>query len=87
MIRATPSWRPLAALAGFVLVPALGLTAATAVAAPSGEHIDLYQDGVAVTTGPDGGPAVLRLAPGVGATYLEGSRVSGCLRWSLLSLS
>ncbi len=75
MIRATPSWRPLAALAGFVLVPALGLTAATAVAAPSGEHIDLYQDGVAVTTGPDGGPAVLRLAPGVGATYLEGSRV------------
>ncbi|WP_082774526.1 hypothetical protein [Cellulosimicrobium funkei] len=75
VIRATPSWRPLAALAGFVLVPALGLTAATAVAAPSGEHIDLYQDGVAVTTGPDGGPAVLRLAPGVGATYLEGSRV------------
>ncbi|MFH6690368.1 hypothetical protein QVL82_16275, partial [Cellulosimicrobium funkei] len=75
MIRATPSWRPLAALAGFVLVPALGLTAATAVAAPSGEHIDLYQDGVAVTTGPDGGAAVLRLAPGVGATYLAGSRV------------
>ena len=51
MIRATPSWRPLAALAGFVLVPALGLTAATAVAAPSGELIDLDQDGGAVTPG------------------------------------
>lgn len=75
MIRATPSWRLAAALAGFVLVPALGLTAATAVAAPTGEHIDLYQDGVAVTTAPDGGTALLRLAPGAGATYLPGSRV------------
>ncbi|WP_264031636.1 glycoside hydrolase family 15 [Cellulosimicrobium sp. SH8] len=75
VIRATPSWRLAAALAGFVLVPALGLTAATAVAAPTGEHIDLYQDGVAVSTGPDGGTALLRLAPGAAATYLPGSRV------------
>ncbi|MDF9878405.1 glycoside hydrolase family 15 [Cellulosimicrobium cellulans] len=75
MIRATPSWRLAAALAGFVLVPALGLTAATAVAAPTGEHIDLYQDGVAVTSAPGGGTALLRLAPGAGATYLPGSRV------------
>ncbi|NDO88027.1 glycoside hydrolase family 15 [Cellulosimicrobium cellulans] len=75
MIRATPTWRLAAARAGFLLVPALGLTAATAVAAPTGEHIDLYQDGVAVTTAPDGGTALLRLAPGVGATYLDGSRV------------
>lgn len=75
MIRATPSWRLAAALAGFVLVPALGLTAATAVAAPTGEHIDLYQDGVAVTTAPGGDTALLRLAPGAGATYLPGSRV------------
>ncbi|UKJ62404.1 glycoside hydrolase family 15 [Cellulosimicrobium cellulans] len=75
MIRATPSWRLAAALAGFVLVPALGLTAATAVAAPTGEHIDLYQDGVAVTIAPGGGTALLRLAPGAGATYLPGSRV------------
>ncbi|MCB7136913.1 glycoside hydrolase family 15 [Cellulosimicrobium marinum] len=69
MIRATPTWR-LGAVAGFVLVPALGLTAATAAAAPTGEHIDLYQDGVAVT-----GDAVLRLPPGAAATYLDGSRV------------
>ncbi|WP_053370228.1 hypothetical protein [Cellulosimicrobium cellulans] len=75
VIRATPSWRLAAALAGCVLVPALGLTAATAVAAPTGEHIDLYQDGVAVTTAPGGGTALLRLAPGAGATYLPGSRV------------
>ncbi|GED10536.1 glycoside hydrolase family 15 [Cellulosimicrobium cellulans] len=75
MIRATPSWRLAAALAGFVLVPALGLTAATAVAAPTGEHIDLYQDGVAVTIAPGGGTALLRLAPGAGAAYLPGSRV------------
>ncbi|MGN7702355.1 glycoside hydrolase family 15 [Cellulosimicrobium sp. 22601] len=75
MIRATPSWRLAAALAGFVLVPALGLTAATAVAAPTGEHIDLYQDGVAVAATPDGGTALLRLAPGAAVTYLPGSRV------------
>ncbi len=58
-----------------MLVPALGLTAATAVAAPTGEHIDLYQDGVAVLGAPGGGTALLRLAPGAAATYLDGSRV------------
>lgn len=65
-------------MASFVLVPALALSAATAVAAPpAGEHIDLYQDGVAVTTVPggDGTAVVLRLAPGTDASYLEGSRV------------
>jgi glucoamylase len=75
VIRATPSWRLAAALAGFVLVPALGLAAATAVAAPTGEHIDLYQDGVAVALTPAGDSALLRLAPGTTATYLDGSRV------------
>jgi len=75
VICATPSWRLAAALAGCVLVPALGLTAATAAAAPTGEHIDLYQDGVAVVAAPGGGTALLRLAPGAGATYLDGSRV------------
>lgn len=69
MIRATTTWR-LGALGTFVLVPALGLTAATAAATPTGEHIDLYQDGVAVT-----GRALLRLPPGAAATYLDGSRV------------
>lgn len=69
MIRATATWR-LGAVAGFVLVPSLGLSAATASAEPVGEHIDLYQDGVAVTSG-----ALLRLPSGTAATYLEGSRV------------
>ncbi|WP_454042862.1 glycoside hydrolase family 15 [Cellulosimicrobium sp. Marseille-Q8652] len=69
MIRATATWR-LGAVAGFVLVPSLGLSAATASVDPVGEHIDLYQDGVAVTSG-----ALLRLAPGTEGVYLEGSRV------------
>lgn len=69
MIRATTTWR-LRAVCGLVLVPTLGLAGATAVTPPSGEHIDLYQDGVAVT-----GHALLRLPPGATATYLAGSRV------------
>jgi len=69
VIRATATWR-LGSAAAFVLVPALGLTGATATADPVGEHIDLYQDGVAVTSG-----ALLRLPPDAPAAYLDGSRV------------
>ncbi|MBD5786655.1 glycoside hydrolase family 15 [Cellulosimicrobium terreum] len=74
MIRATPAWRP-AAVASFVLVPVLTLSAAaTVAAAPSGEHIDLYQDGVAVTSAA-GRSALFQLPAGSAATFLEDSRV------------
>ncbi|WP_265522530.1 glycoside hydrolase family 15 [Oerskovia flava] len=72
MIRATSRWRYVA-VGLAVALPATLLASGAGVAPPAepGEHIDLYQDGVALTA--DG--TLLQVPPGGGVTYLDGSRV------------
>lgn len=64
-------WRLTAIVAAIAPVVVLVTAGATPAPAPTDVHIVLYQDGVASA----GDGALLRLPAGMGATYLDGSRV------------
>ncbi|MBD7980321.1 hypothetical protein [Oerskovia merdavium] len=68
---ATKRWRLAVLGAAIAPVVVLVTAGATPTPQPTDVQIDLYQDGVA-TAGPG---VLLRLPAGMGATYLDGSRV------------